>query len=157
MEKAIMTEAVGTCIICSNFVDFMKELPWCKQPDGTLVAVTKCTPEIIVALSDHELTIMPGGMKVKMQKSWLSDLQEKNENGLPVPVLMVWKKDEAILSYRRHKSYDYPYDSWSDPAAAAYEMDQFRLPAAHFGSKFQTLREGIITTAKACPAMIPQQ
>lgn len=152
-----MTEAVGTCIICSNFVEFMKTLPWCKQANGTLVAVTKCTPEILVAMGDHELTILPGGMKVKMQKSWLSDLQEKNENGLPVPVLVTWKKDGAYITYRRHKSYDYPYDAWTDPAAAAYECDQIRLPAEHAGPSFETYHSEVFGTVKECPPMIPPQ
>jgi hypothetical protein len=105
-----MTEAVGTCLICESFLEFLQGLAWCKQGDNTLVAVHKCTSEFVVAFGDHEVKVFPGGTNVKVNKSWLSYLQEKNEEGTPLPILLVWRPAGVELWYRRHNSWDFPYD-----------------------------------------------
>jgi hypothetical protein len=152
-----MTEAVSTCLICDSFLEFLKEVAWCKQGDGVLVAVNKCTPEIIVAFSDHEVKVYPGGTSVKLNKSWLAHLQEKNSEGTPINILMVWRPQGVELWYRRHLSWDYPYDAWSSPVAAAYETERVLLPAEHGGEKFKQYLKELGDKAKACPPQIPPQ
>src|SRR5262249_40910532 len=137
-----MTEAVVTCLICQNFLEFLQTLAWCKQSDDVLVAVQKCTPEIIVAFGDHEVKVFPGGTAVKMNKSWLSFLKEKNGEGTPLPFLFIWQKTGVELWYRRHNSWDFPYDMWQQNSVAeAYERERVFLPAEHGGPKFHTVRE----------------
>lgn len=152
-----MTEAVVTCIICDSFLDYLKDLAWCKQEDNTLVAVQKCTAEIIVAFGDHEVKVFPGGTSVKVNKSWLAQLQEKVEEGTPLPILLVWKQHGVELWYRRHNSMDFPYDSWTNPVAAAYERERVLLPAEHGGAKFKACFNDLLTRAKECPPQIPKQ
>jgi hypothetical protein len=152
-----MTEAVGTCLICDNLLEFLKTLPWCKQEGDILVAVHTCTPELIVAFTDHEARVFPGGTKIKINKSWLAYLQEKNGEGTPLPILLVWRSHGIELWYRQHKSWDFPYDMWKNPVAQAYEREQVLLPASHVSHKFKQYHQDILQKVKACPANIPPQ
>jgi hypothetical protein len=152
-----MAEAVVTCLICENFLEFLKELAWCKQDDGVLVAVNNCTPEFIVVFGDHEVQVFPGGQHVKVNKSWLSRLQEMNEEGTPARILLVWREKGVELWYRRNNPADFPYDMWSNPVAEAYERERVFLPAEHGGSKFQEIRQEMIGKVKQCPTQIPKQ
>lgn len=151
-----MAEAVGVCLICQSFLDFLKNLAWCKQDDH-LVAVHPCTPEMIVAFGDHEVQVFPGGTNVKMNKSWLSYLQEKNSEGTPLPILLIWRSTGVEMWYRRHKSWDFPYDAWQDPLAAAYERERVLLPADHGGVQFSEIFVDLLGRAKVCPSQIPPQ
>ncbi len=121
-----------------------------------LVAVQPCTPEIIVVLSDREAKVYPGGMSIKINKSWLSTLQEKNADGTPVPLLMVWKPGQLEIWYRRQKSNDFPYDAWQNPAADAYDKECVRIPASVGGEKYQQYHQEVLEKAKTCPSVIPQ-
>jgi hypothetical protein len=152
-----MTEAVVTCLICESFLEFLKGLPWCKQGDDVLVAVQKCTAEIVVAFGDHEVKVFPGGTNVRMNKSWLAYLQEKNEEGTPLPILLVWRRGGVEMWYRRHNSWDFPYDTWSNPVAEAYERERVLLPADHGGAKFKQYLDELLTKTNACPPQIPPQ
>jgi hypothetical protein len=152
-----MTGAVVTCLICESFLEFLKDLPWCKQGEDVLVAVHKCTPEFIVVFGDHEVQVYPGGKHVKVNKSWLSTLQAKNEEGTPIPILLVWRSTGVELWYRRNNSMDFPYDMWSNPVAEAYERERVFLPAEHGGAKFQEMRKEVIARSKVCPPQIPAQ
>jgi hypothetical protein len=152
-----MTEAVVTCLICDSFLDFLKTLPWCRQADDTLVAVQKCTSEFVVAFGDHEVRVFPGNTLVKMNKSWLAHLQEKNEEGTPLPILLIWRAAGVELWYRRHNSWDFPYDTWQNPTAEAYERERVFLPAEHGGGKFEALQQDLLAKSKECPPQIPKQ
>lgn len=152
-----MTEAVSTCLICESFLDFLQTLPWCKQEDDILVAVHKCTPEFIVAFGDHEVKVFPGGTSVRVNKSWLAQLQEKNEEGNPLPILLVWRPIGVELWYRRHKSYDFPYDMWQSALAEAYERERVFLPAEHGGGKFKQIHQELLSKCNHCPPQIPKQ
>lgn len=152
-----MAEAVRTCVSCENFLEFLKTIPWCKQGDNTLVAVHNCTPDIIEAIKDHEVKVYPGGMQIKLNLSWLLYLTEKSDEGRPLPVLLVWKPEAIELWYRRSKSWDFPYDSWSDPAAAAYDKERVRFPADHISAKYAQYHQEILAKAKVCPSLIPTQ
>lgn len=150
-----MAEAVGTCVSCENFLEFLKTLPWCKQGDSTLIAVQNCTPDMIEAIKDHEVKVFPGGMQIKLNLSWLLYLTEKFEEGRPLPMVVVWKDDFIELWYRRNKSWDFPYDAWQDPAAAAYDKERVKLPAEHSSTKYSQYRSEILAKAKVCPTLIP--
>lgn len=152
-----MTEAVVTCLICDSMLEFLKTLPWCKQGDDILVAVHKCTPEFIVAFGDHEVKVFPGGTSVRVNKSWLAQLQQKNEEGTPIPILLIWRPAGVELWYRRHNSYDFPYDMWQNPIAEAYERERVLLPAEHGGTKFKEIFQELITKSNVCPPQIPKQ
>jgi len=153
-----MAEAVTTCLICESFLEYLQALPWCKQGEDTLVAVHKCTPEFVVAFGDHEVKVFPGGTNVKVNKSWLAYLQEKNEEGTPLPILLVWRPAGVELWYRRHKSWDFPYDMWQPGSVAeAYERERVFLPAEHGGAKFKQLHADLLGKSKACPPQIPNQ
>ena len=152
-----MTEAVSTCLICENFLDFLKTLPWCKQGDDTLVAVSKCTPEFVVAFGDHEVKVFPGGTNVRVNKSWLGYLQEKNEEGTPLPMLLVWRPAGVEMWYRRHNSWDFPYDMWQNSVAEAYERERVFLPAEHGGAKHASVRTELLSKCNVCPPQIPKQ
>ena len=152
-----MTGAVVTCLICENFLEFLKGMPWCKQDDDVLVAVNNCTPEFIVAFGDHEVQVFPGGKHVKVNKSWLSHLQQMNEEGTPVKILLVWREKGVELWYRRHNPTDFPYDMWQNPVAEAYERERVYLPKEHGGDKFESVRKEMIGKSKACPSLIPKQ
>lgn len=150
-----MTEASPTSLVFENFLDFLKTLPWCKQDSGALIAVHKCTPELIVTMSDREAKVFPGGAPIKVNKSWLSTLQEKNADGNPIPLLLIWRKDSLELWYRRHKSHDFPYDAWQNPVAEAYERECIKIPAAAGGTKFEEYHQELLNSAKQCPTSIP--
>ena len=138
-------------------MEYVSSLSWCRQANGALVAVHKFAPEIIDVISDLELRVFPGGMRVKPLKSWTQHLEQQNTDGVPVPNLLVWRPEGFEIWYRRHKELDFPYDAWNDPAAAAYEKEQLLLPAQNGGDKFKRLREEIIAKAKDCPTAIPLQ
>lgn len=152
-----MTEAVSTCLICDSFLEYLQTLPWCKQGEDTLVAVHKCTPEIVVAFGDHEVKVFPGGTNVRVNKSWLAYLQEKNEEGTPLPMLLVWRPAGVEMWYRRHNSWDFPYDMWQNPVAEAYERERVWLPAEHGGAKFKQAMTDLLAKSNACPTQIPKQ
>lgn len=149
-----MTEAVDVCLSCSNFLEFLKSLAWCRQGDDTLIAVHRCTPEIVEALRVHEVRVFPGGMFVKVPKSWLSHLDERDRGGDPVPCLVAWKPDCVEIWYRRHKESDFPYDIWQDPAAAAYERERAKLPKEHFSGDYDGAHRQVLGRAKPCPSAI---
>ena len=142
-------------LVFDNFLEFIKTLAWCKQGNSVLVAVQGCTPEIIVALSNREARIYPGGTPIKINKSWLSTLQEKNAEGTPVPVLLAWKADCLEIWYRRQKSHDFPYDTWQSQATDSLEKECVRISAAVFGARFAQYHNEIIAGARACPSLIP--
>lgn len=150
-----MTETGTTSVVFDSFLDFIKNLAWCKQGDAVLVAVQACTPEIIVALSDREARIYPGGTRIKINKSWLSTLQEKNADGTPIPLLMVWKTEQLEIWYRRQKSHDFPYDAWQNPVADAYEKECVRIPASAGGEKYIQYHQELLVKSKTCPSVIP--
>ncbi|MBI4533055.1 MAG: MmcQ/YjbR family DNA-binding protein [Candidatus Melainabacteria bacterium] len=150
-----MTEAVDVCLSCGSFLEFLKTLAWCRQGDDALVAVHKCTPEVVEALRVHEVKVFPGGIAVRMNKSWLTYLDERDREGEPVPVLVVWKSSGIELWYRRHKSYEFPYDMWQDPAAAAYERERAWIPAEHLGPSFLDSLKEVAGKVKPCPSVIP--
>lgn len=152
-----MTETVVTCLICESFLEYLKALPWCKQDGDTLVAVRDCSSEMVVVFGDHEVKVFPGGTSVRLNPSWLGYLQEKNEEGTPLPILVVWRSTGVELWYRRHNSWDFPYDSWNNPVAAAYERERVFLPAEHGGSKFAEYHKDLVARSNACPPQIPQQ
>ena len=148
-----MTEA--TSLVIENFLEVLKTVAWCKQQDGVLVAVHKCTPEVIVAISDREAKVYPGGTPIKVNKSWLNQLQEYNEEGNPVPVLLVWKSEFLEIWYRRVKTHDFPYDVWQNPVAAAYERECIKIPASLAGPRFGDYHREILEKVKECPSLIP--
>lgn len=150
-----MTETSSTSVVLESVLDFIKDLAWCKQGDSTLVAVHPCTPELIVALSDREAKVYPGGMSIKINKSWLSNLQEKNAEGTPVPLLLVWKKELLEIWYRRQKSHDFPYDAWQNPVADAIDKECVRIPADSAGVKFGQYHQELLTKSRVCPSAIP--
>jgi hypothetical protein len=150
-----MAEAEGTTLGCANFVEHLKALPWCKQGEDVLVAVGKATTEVIEAIRDQEVKVFPGGMTIKLNKSMLKHFQEKDDEGQPLPVVVVWKKEAVEIWYRRHKSSDFPYDGWTDSAAAAYERERVRIPAELMSDDYLASHADAVSRAKACPAMIP--
>jgi len=151
-----MTEAGETSVSIENFVELLKTLPWCKQEGDVLVAVHKGTPEIVELMKDHEVKVFPGGINVKMNKSLLHSFQEKHDEGTPLPVVIVWKTEGVEIWYRRHKSEQFPYDQWTDPAAAAYERERVFIHAADFGSSFAGALAEVSARTKECPAMVPK-
>ncbi|MBX9568516.1 MAG: hypothetical protein K2X77_06445 [Candidatus Obscuribacterales bacterium] len=151
-----MTETSSPSLVFDSFLDMIKELPWCKQDGNVLVAVHKFTPEVIVAFSDHEAKVYPGGTPIKINKSWISTLQEKSNDGTPIPLVMAWKKTCIEIWYRRQKSMEYPYDTWQDPAANAIEKECVRISADFGGAKFAQYHSELLEKAKACPTVIPQ-
>ncbi len=151
-----MTEAVVTCLICESFLEFLKERAWCKQGDDTLVCVQPCTAEIVVAFGDHEVKVYPGGTAVRLNKSWLTQLQQKTAEGTPIPILLVWRSQGLEMWYRRTNSLGFPYDTWSDPVADAYERERVFLPAEHGGAKFSQYYAEVLGRANACPPQIPK-
>lgn len=150
-----MTEAEGTAITTEQFLEFLKKLPWCKQGTDVLVAVDKATPEIIDMFKDHELKVFPTAMTIKMNKSMLKEFQEKHADGMPLPVVVVWKTDGVYIWYRRHKSADFPYDGWTNAEAAAYERERVFIPAGEFGADYGPSHTDACGKSKECPTMIP--
>jgi len=151
-----MTETGAPSLVFESLLEFIKSLAWCKQHGDVLVAVQACTPELIVALSDREAKVYPGGTQIKINKSWLSALQEKKAAGTPVPLLLAWKPEQLEIWYRRQKSNDFPYDTWQNPAADAHEKECVRISSAAFGDNFSKYHRELAEKAKSCPSMIPQ-
>lgn len=150
-----MTEAEGTFVNLEHFLELLKTLPWCKQGTGVLIAVHKCTPDVAEVIKDSEVKVFPGGMNIKLNKSMLKEFQEKFDEGQPLPVVVVWKTEGVEIWFRRQKSADFPYDSWTNPAAAAYERERAFVPASQFSSNFSALHAETIDKSKECPSMIP--
>ncbi len=121
-------------VSCENFLDYLDKLPWCKQGESTLVAVHHCSSEAIDTFKCHEVRVYPGGLKIKLDKSTMHMLESKFKEGEAVPLLLVWKEDGIEMSFRTHKSTDYPYDTWDNPAAAAYERKAIIIPIQELGN-----------------------
>jgi hypothetical protein len=152
-----MTEAEETALgTGEQFLEHMKTLPWCRQGESTLVAVHKGTPEVVEAMRGHEVKVFPGGINVKMNKSLLNTFQEKFDEGQPLPVVVVWKMEGVEIWYRRHKTEQFPYDTWTDPSAAAYERERIFISADLMGADFATLLTETAGRTKECPSMVPQ-
>jgi hypothetical protein len=150
-----MAEAEGTFVGCANFVEHLKTQPWCKQGEDVLIAVGKATPEVVEAMKDQEVKVFPGGMTIKLNKSMFKEFQEKFDEGQPLPVVIVWKTEGVEIWYRRHKSSEFPYDGWTNQAAAAYERERVRIPAEQMGAEYAAAHADALSKAKACPSMIP--
>ena len=150
-----MTEAEGTSINTQQFLDFLLALPWCKQGEDVLVAVSKATPEIIEMMLDNELRVFPGNMVVKIQKSTVHNMRQQYDEGQPLPVVVVWKVGGVEIWYRKHNPHEFPYDSWTSDAGAAYERERIFVPAEKFGAKYTELHTEQCGKSKGCPAMIP--
>ncbi|MBX9687420.1 MAG: hypothetical protein K2X27_12005 [Candidatus Obscuribacterales bacterium] len=150
-----MSETSTPSLVFESFLEFIKNIAWCKQGEDVLVAVQACTAEIIVALSDKEAKVYPGGTPIKINKSWLSTLQEKNAEGTPIPLLIVWKSNCLEVWYRRQKSHDFPYDTWQSALADAHEKECVRMPAELGGEKFTKYHQELLAKAKLCPSVIP--
>lgn len=144
-------------LIKQDFLECLKGLAWCKQGDNALIAVHKCTPEIIAIMKERSVRVFPGGMTVKANKSWLHSMKDQYEDGLAVPLLLVWKQQGLELWYRRHKPMDFPYDTWSNSAAAAYEKEQVLVTAQDLDPQLDKLFGDLLGSAKACPSVIPPQ
>lgn len=149
------TETGTSSLVFESILEFIRTLAWCKQGETVLVAVQPCTPELIVAMSDREAHIFPGGTQIKINKSWLKTLQEKNAEGTPVPLLLAWKIDCLEIWYRRNKCNEYPYDVWQNPAADT-EKECVKITGKSFGEKYLHFFEEALGRAKACPSMIPK-
>jgi hypothetical protein len=139
-----------------SFVDYLKTLPWCSQDNETLVAVYKLTSEVIEAVRESEVKLFPGGMIVKLPRSVLMGLQQKCDEEQPLPAVLVWKKSGLEIWFRRQKSAEFPFDTWSDPAALAIEREKGVLTAAKLGEVGAAAHAELLAKAKQCPAMIPQ-
>jgi len=151
-----MTEAEDTFVSLEQFLELLKSLPWCRQGENTLVAVHKCSPDILEVMKNHEVRVFPGGMTVKMNKSLLHTFQEKFDEGLPLPLVVVWKPEGVEVWYRRHKSEQFPYDSWTDPAAAGYERERVFVPAEAMGNGYSSALAEVAGRTTECPAMVPK-
>jgi hypothetical protein len=147
-----MTEGTFTTV---QLIDFLKTMPWCKQGSGVLVAVHKATAEIIDLLPDNELKVFPSGIVVKMQKSTLHNMQQQLDDGLPSPVVLVWKNSGLEIWYRKHNSMEFPYDAWTNEAAANLERERVFVAAEKFGPSFLAALTEQCAKTKECPTMIP--
>ena len=142
---------------CDSFLEMLKTLAWCKQGEDVLVAIGKCTPEVMDAFRVHEIKVFPGGIPVKLANSWLTYLIEQDRDANPVPVLIVWKPAGVELWYRKNNSHEFPYDTWQDPAAAAYERERVFIPSDNLGATCEEIRQDLLGKVKACPSIIPPQ
>ncbi len=142
-------------VSCEQFLDYLDKLPWCKQGDSTLVAVHHCSPEVIETIKHHDLKVFPGGLRIKWNKSTLHMLESKFQEGEPVPLLLVWKADGTEISFRTHKSADFPYDSWNNPAGEAYEREAVFIGADELGKAVSTCFHKHLDDAKICPTTVP--
>jgi hypothetical protein len=139
----------------ASFLDSLHTLPWCKQNDDVLVAVHTCTAEVLAVIGGHEVRVFPGNMIIKLNKSTVAAFQAKCDSQEAIPVLLVWKSNVLEIWFRTHKSREFPYDAWSDSAAAAYEKECVMIEANQFGENFSKYHAQHIANAKACPSMIP--
>lgn len=151
-----MSEAEGA-VTCEAFLEFLKGLPWCRQGTDVLVAVHKCTPEVIEVMQNHGASVFPGGVHVKLNKSFLHELQNKFDDGQPLPVVLVWKPQQVEIWYRRQNPNDFPYDTWTNPVAAAHEKERVLVPADELGPECAPAHSEIAEKSKECPSMIPPQ
>ncbi|HEY9784153.1 MAG TPA: hypothetical protein V6D17_02040 [Candidatus Obscuribacterales bacterium] len=151
-----MSEAEGA-VTCESFLEFLKTLPWCKQGTDVLVAVHKITPEVIDVMKDHGASVYPGGVHVKLNKSFLHDLQNKFDDGQPLPAVLVWKPTQVEIWYRRHNPSEFPFDTWTNPVAAAHEKERVLVPVEDLGPRCGEYHGEIFGKAKECPSMIPPQ
>lgn len=142
---------VGT----ADFVQYLKSLPWCKQEGNTLVAVFKLTDELIEMVRENEVKLFPGGMTVKLPRSVLMGLQKHSDDGQPLPAVLVWKSEGLEIWFRRQKSSDFPYDTWTDPSALAIEREKAVVPSDRIGVGSVEAHNELYSRANACPAMIP--
>lgn len=150
-----MTETEPSAIDSAQILETLRSLPWCRQGQSTLVAVYKCTPEIIELMRGHEVKVFPGGVIVKMNKSLLHTFQEKFDEQQPLPVVLVWKPEGLEIWYRRHKSEQFPYDTWTDSSAAAYERERVFVPSSDLGADYANTQAEAAGRTKECPGMIP--
>lgn len=150
-----MSETEGTAVSTEALLTHLQTLPWCKQGEDVLVAVAKATPDIVDHLANHSVKMFPGGMTVKMQKSVLTNFKQRIDEEQPLPVVIVWRPSVVEVWYRKNKPDQYPYDAWSDPAAAAHEQEIVLLPAEEFGAGYADAHAAIVSKVKACPSMMP--
>jgi len=152
-----MTESAEPPISVSseNFVEYLKHLPWCKQESGTLVAVYKLTSEVIEVVRESEVKIYPGGLVVKLPRSVLMGLQKSADDEQPLPAVLVWKADGLEIWFRRQKSSDFPYDTWTDAASLGIEREKAFVSAEKLGSNAAAALHDLAGKSKECPAMIP--
>lgn len=149
-----MSETEGT-VTLEAFLEFLKSLPWCKQGTDVLVAVHKCTPEVIEMMREYGASVFPGGVHMKLNKSFLHDLQNKFDDGQPLPAVLVWKPQHVEIWYRRHNPSDFPYDTWTNPVAAAHEKERTLIPCDVLGPACAQSHAELAAKSKECPAMIP--
>jgi hypothetical protein len=138
-----------------NFIEYLKHLPWCRQESGTLVAVYKLTSEVIEVVRESEVKIYPGGMVVKLPRSVLMGLQKSSDDGQPLPAVLVWKTEGVEIWFRRQKSTDFPYDTWTDPGALGIEREKGFVTNEKLGADAAAAFAEMSGKAKECPAMIP--
>ena len=152
-----MTDFVDSqaAYVGAEFVQYLKTLPWCRQESGHLVAVHKLTSEIIEVVRESEVKLYPGGMVVKLPRSVLMGLQKSSDDGQPLPAVLVWKVEGVEIWFRRQKSSDFPYDTWTDPAALTIERERAMVLAEKLGSEGTTAFAEMAEKSKECPAMIP--
>jgi len=150
-----MSETEGTAVSAESLIEHLKNLPWCKQAGDVLVAVTQATPDVVDHLVGHEVKVFPGGLTVKMQKSVLSNFKSRFDEGQPLPVVIAWKSTGVEVWYRKHKPTEFPYDAWSDQAAAAYEQERVLIPAEEFGPTYADAHAAAAGKCKECPSIMP--
>ena len=150
-----MSETEGTAVSTESLMEYLQKLPWCKQGEDVLVAVSPATPDVLDHLVNHEVKVFPGGLTVKMQKSVLSNFKQRHDEGQPLPVVIVWRPAGVEVWYRKLKPDQYPYDAWSDPTAAAHEQERVLLPAEEFGAGFVEAHSVMVGKTKACPSIMP--
>ena len=157
-----MADADSTYVSSEDFLEILNQLPWCqqaqsKQNDAVLVAVHKCIPEVIEIIKEHEVRVFPGGITIKLNKSTLSNFQDRFDDGQPIPIVVVWRKEVVEIYFRQHKPDDFPYDAWSNPLAQTYETECAIVPKSSLGQKYSEYFEAHLKSANACPTMIPPQ
>ncbi len=152
-----MTESVEpqAAVGAESFLEYLKNLPWCKQENGTLVAVYKLTSEVIEVVRESEVKIYPGGLVVKLPRSVLMGLQKSSDDEQPLPAVLVWKAEGLEIWFRRQKSSDFPYDTWTDAAALGIEREKAFVPNEKLGASAAATHKDMEGKAKECPAMIP--
>ena len=152
-----MTEAEETFVSLEAFLELLKTLPWCRQGENTLVAVHKCTPDILEVMKSHEVKVFPGGMIVKMNKSLVHTFQEQYDQEQPLPLVIVWKPEGVEIWYRRHNPEQFPYDGWTDSAATAgFESERAFVPAEEMGEPFFAALAEVAGRTNECPGMVPK-
>jgi hypothetical protein len=153
-----MSESVESAFLgvqAEEFLNYMKGLPFCHQENGSLVAVHKLTSEVIEAIREHEVKLFPGGIAVKLPRSILMGLQKHYDDGQPLPAVLVWKAECVEIWFRRQKSTDFPYDTWTDPSALLMERERVIIPKEMFPADFTASYQHALQQSKQCPAMIP--